>query len=175
MACTGRRAPAKSQRNMNPVSPAASVAAHPALAHARAELVRSDPQTLDLQAALSAIPPPTGAESARGEHVAQVMRQTGLDSISTDAVGNVCGWWGRPSSEAALVVAAHLDTVFGPGVDVAVRRNGTRMWGPGIADNARGLAGMLTLARGIAAAQWQTARPIAFVSTVGEEGGGGLR
>jgi acetylornithine deacetylase/succinyl-diaminopimelate desuccinylase-like protein len=56
-----------------------------------------------------------------------------------------------------------------------VRRNGTRLSGPGISDNARGLAGMLALARGLAAAEWPNRTPITFVGSVGEEGAGDLR
>ncbi|MBI4420815.1 MAG: M20/M25/M40 family metallo-hydrolase [Gemmatimonadetes bacterium] len=152
-----------------------ALARHPALDRARAALARTDGETLELQAALSAIPAPTGAESARAARVADAMRRVGLEAVSADAVGNVSGTSGSPASAPAVVVAAHLDTVFGLEVDVAVRRNGRRLMGPGIADNARGLAGMLALARVIAAECWRTERPIVFLSTVGEEGAGDLR
>ena len=153
----------------------ASLMRHPALEKAQAELARTDHQTIELQASLSAIPAPTGAEQARGLEVAGRMRRFGLASVSTDAVGNVVGWWGRSAAAPAVVVIAHLDTVFGPDVDVTVRRQGRRLTGPGIADNARGLAGMLALGRIIAEGTWETAKPIAFVATVGEEGAGDLR
>jgi acetylornithine deacetylase/succinyl-diaminopimelate desuccinylase-like protein len=74
-----------------------------------------------------------------------------------------------------VVIAAHLDTVFGRDVNVSVRRSGRLFTGPGIADNARGLAGMLALGRILVRGEWRTARPVAFVATVGEEGAGDLR
>jgi acetylornithine deacetylase/succinyl-diaminopimelate desuccinylase-like protein len=46
---------------------------------------------------------------------------------------------------------------------------------PGITDNARGLAGMLAVARVMARAGVRTRRPVVFVGTVGEEGPGTLR
>jgi acetylornithine deacetylase/succinyl-diaminopimelate desuccinylase-like protein len=74
-----------------------------------------------------------------------------------------------------VVVAAHLDTVFGPEINVSVHRTGNVMTGPGIADNARGLAGMLALGNILTSGGWRTAKPVAFVGTVGEEGAGDLR
>jgi acetylornithine deacetylase/succinyl-diaminopimelate desuccinylase-like protein len=73
------------------------------------------------------------------------------------------------------VVCAHLDTVFPPDTDVRVQREGTRLVGAGIGDNARGLAGMLALARAIDGQTLRTERPIDFLATVGEEALGDLR
>jgi acetylornithine deacetylase/succinyl-diaminopimelate desuccinylase-like protein len=152
------------------------LAATTGMQEARRELFRSDEQTLALQASLSAIPAPTGAESARADAVAQTMSGIGLAEVATDEVGNVTGWRsGSEPSAPPVVVAAHLDTVFGPEVDVSVRRKGNLLTGPGIADNARGLAGMLALVRVISGQGWRTRRSIAFVGTVGEEGAGNLR
>src|SRR5438105_6356597 len=60
-----------------------------------------------------------------------------------DHAGNVHGWLGKNGEKSApVVLAAHLDTVFGAEVDVAVERRGQRLEGPGISDNARGLAAL---------------------------------
>ncbi len=152
----------------------ATLARHPALVRGRAQIEASDARTLERQTTLSEIPSPTGAEGMRAARVAAYMRDQGLARVDTDGVGNVCGWWG-PADGPAILVAAHLDTVFGPGVDVRVRRDGARLAGPGITDNARGLAGMLALADVVTAGGWVTDRPIGFVATVGEEGAGDLR
>ena len=74
-----------------------------------------------------------------------------------------------------MVLAAHLDTVFGPEVDVRVTRHGQRLEGPGISDNARGLAALVAVAEALVATGVTTARPILFAATVGEEGSGDLR
>lgn len=150
------------------------VLADPSIRAARARIESEDAETLALQAALSAIPAPTGAEGPRGARVAELFTAAGLSSVKIDDVGNVHGWLGRPDA-AAIVLAAHLDTVFGADIDVRVRQDGARLEGPGISDNARGLAALVTLARAMVSARVAFARPILFSATVGEEGSGDLR
>jgi len=145
------------------------------LAAARTALAAADEAVLREQIALSAIPSPTGSEAARGEHVVARFRALGLRDIRVDDVGNVLATRAGTADEAPVVICAHLDTVFGADTDVRVRRDGVRLDGPGIVDNARGLAGMLALARAIDGTTLRTRRPITFVATVGEEGGGDLR
>src|SRR3989475_1345168 len=143
---------------------------------ARAHIERSDEATLGRQAALSAIPAPTGAEGARGARVAEMFGEAGLDEITIDAVGNVRGWCGkRQSRNDCVVLSAHLDTVFGPELDVSVSRHGPRLEGPGIADNARGLAALVAIGEALVRAGVETRRPVLFAATVGEEGSGDLR
>jgi tripeptide aminopeptidase len=72
-------------------------------------------------------------------------------------------------------VAAHLDTVFPEGTDVQVKREGNRLLGPGVGDNARSLAVMLAIIRALESANVQTTGDILFVGDVGEEGPGDLR
>ncbi|MDP3911328.1 MAG: M20/M25/M40 family metallo-hydrolase [Gemmatimonadales bacterium] len=142
---------------------------------ARRFIERSDDDTLARQAALSAIPAPTGAEAARGARVAGMLDDAGLADVAIDAVGNVRGWYGTGGHDGCVVLSAHLDTVFGPELDVSVARHGARLQGPGIADNARGLAALVTIAEALATARVATARPLLFAATVGEEGHGDLR
>ena len=70
---------------------------------------------------------------------------------------------------------AHLDTVFPEGTDVKVKRDGTKLMAPGIGDDTRGLALILSIIRAMDAAKFQTPRDILFVGNVGEEGEGDLR
>jgi acetylornithine deacetylase/succinyl-diaminopimelate desuccinylase-like protein len=108
--------------------------------------------------------------------VAQAFAAAGLSDIATDPVGNVVGTWpARTSREAPVVVASHLDTVFPMEQDVRVTRTGARWLGPGITDNARGLAANIVVAQALAHAGWRVERPIVFAATVGEEGSGDLR
>ena len=149
---------------------------HDRVRAARVHIERSDEATLGRQASLSAIPAPTGAERARGARVAQMFAAAGLEEVATDEVGNVRAWHGnRETRDACVVVAAHLDTVFGPELDVSVSRRGARLEGPGIADNARGLAALVTVGEALVRAQVNTKRPVLLAATVGEEGSGDLR
>jgi tripeptide aminopeptidase len=143
---------------------------------ARAFIERSDEATLARQAALSAIPAPTGAEGMRAQRVAEMFGDSGLMNVQMDEVGNVQGWYGtRDTGNACVVLSAHLDTVFGPDLNVSVSRRGARLEGPGIADNARGLAALVMIGEALVHARVTTQRPVLLAATVGEEGAGDLR
>jgi len=148
---------------------------HDRVRAARAHIERSDEATLGRQAALSAIPAPTGAEAARGARVAEMLDEVGLQDVKVDEVGNVRAWHGSGERGAgSVVLSAHLDTVFGPELDVSVSRRGARLEGPGIADNARGLAALVAIGEALVRARVETQRPVLFAATVGEEGSGDL-
>ncbi len=155
--------------------PIDSVVTHERVRAARHHIERSDERTLARQAALSAIAAPTGAEGARGAHLAALFREAGLCDVAVDEVGNVTGWMGGGRREEPVVLSAHLDTVFGEELDVSVERSGARLEGPGISDNARGLAALVTVAEALVRARVSTVRPVRFTATVGEEGDGDLR
>ncbi|MBT8337072.1 MAG: M20/M25/M40 family metallo-hydrolase [Gemmatimonadetes bacterium] len=155
---------------------------HESVARARAHLYETDGRTLDEQAALAAVPAPPFGEAERGRFMAELMADSGLDVLSTDGVGNVVahlpgsGEWAPESGGAQpLVVSAHLDTVFPAGTDTTVSREGEWLRGPGISDDARGLAALLALARALREAGPRVRAPLLFVATVGEEGAGDLR
>jgi len=161
--------------------------AHDRIRAARHHIERTDELTLARQASLSAIPAPTGAEGQRAARVAELFREIGLTNVSVDQAGNVQGWLNGNGEkgdggaqhaaplQAPVVLAAHLDTVFGADVGVAVERRGHRLEGPGISDNARGLAALVAVAEAMVATRIPVARPILFAATVGEEGSGDLR
>jgi acetylornithine deacetylase/succinyl-diaminopimelate desuccinylase-like protein len=144
-------------------------------AAARDHVLATDELTLQHMCDLTRIAAPSGDEGARGRWFADRLHELGLAPM-TDSAGNVHAVTpGADVHAGRLVIAAHLDTVFAGGTPLDVRRDGERLTGPGISDNARGLAGLLALARGLHAAGWATRRPIALVATVGEEGAGDLR
>jgi len=123
---------------------------------------------------LTEIPAPPFKETARAAAFLQMLRASGLADVEMDAEGNVMGVR-RGTDRAMLAVLAHLDTVFPEGTDVRVKRDGTKLRAPGIGDDTRGLALMLTMIRAMDAAHLQTRSDILFVGNVGEEGEGDLR
>ncbi|HEX2166039.1 MAG TPA: M20/M25/M40 family metallo-hydrolase [Longimicrobiales bacterium] len=142
---------------------------------ARACILDTDELTLRHMCDAARIPAPSGSEGERGRWFADRLHELGLAPV-TDSAGNVHAVTPAADTHAKrLVIAAHLDTVFDAGTPLDVRRDGGRLTGPGISDNARGLAGLLALARGLHSAGWPTERPLALVATVGEEGAGDLR
>lgn len=153
-----------------------AIAALPAVKRANAYITANDGETLaDMRAAVR-IPAPPFGEAARGEWLARRFDEAGLADISTDAEGNVLGRLPTAAVEATpVIVAAHLDTVFPEDTPIEVVESDGRIEAPGIADNARGLAALLALARALRCGGVQTLRPIVFCGTVGEEGVGDLR
>jgi tripeptide aminopeptidase len=94
--------------------------------------------------------------------------------VQVDAEGNVLGLR-RGRGGPLVAVAAHLDTVFPAGTDVHVRRDGSRLFAPGIGDDGVGLASLLAMARALDAAHVETENDLLFVADVGEEAMGNLR
>lgn len=93
--------------------------------------------------------------------------------VERDAAGNVLARFGAATG-AVAIVAAHLDTVFPADTPLEPRRDGGVLRGPGIGDDALGLAGLLHAARRLAAGS-PPAHPVVLAATVGEEGLGDLR
>lgn len=121
------------------------------------------------------IPAPPFMEEQRALAYAQMLRDAGLSDVSIDEEGNVVGLRPGTGGGSPLVVSAHIDTVFPEGTDVEVRRDGDRMYGPGVGDDGIGLVALLTWLRAMEAADIETVRDVYFVGTVGEEGLGDLR
>lgn len=137
-----------------------------------------DQERAELIALLKTIcetPAPTFEEEVRGKRVASIFREAGLEPY-TDEVGNVTATLTGGQGPRVLV-AAHLDTVFGAETDVTVRPdagpNGkARLRAPGIGDNSASLAVLL---RYVQQHQHHPERPrLTVAATVGEEGLGDL-
>ena len=128
----------------------------------------------DQQARITEIPAPPFQEVQRAALVKDLLAEAGLSS-QIDKAGNVIGELRGANEKEIVVVAAHLDTVFPPGTDVKVHRNGSRMDAPGISDNGSGLAALLAFARALQFAHVKPQRTVLFVGDVGEEGEGNLR
>ena len=124
---------------------------------------------------LTEIPAPSFKEQKRAAAYLEMLRDLGLSDVETDEAGNVMGLRKGTSGGPMLAVLAHLDTVFPEGTDVKVKRSGTRLMAPGIGDDTRALALLLTVVRAMNAATFETASDILFVGNVGEEGEGDLR
>ena len=144
------------------------------LSRERRWLTEREADVLQCQVEIARIPAPTGGERERALHVARELEASGLTATIDDA-GNVVARAAGAYEAAPVVVCAHLDTVFPEDTDLAVQRDGSRLVGPGICDNGRGLAVMVTIARVMRACRSGFARPVEFVATTGEEGAGDLR
>jgi len=135
----------------------------------------TEAQTIADQIRFCEIPAPSFKEDARGQELKRVFTQLGLRDVRVDKVGNVLGEYPGAAAHPHLVLAAHLDTVFPEGTDVKVKREGAVLKGPGIGDDCRGLAVMVTIIREMKKAEVKIPGSITFVANVGEEGLGDLR
>ena len=126
------------------------------------------------QVRITEIPAPEFAEGPRGEYIRKLFESAGLKT-RTDSAGNVVGERPGADNKSVVLVAAHMDTVFPAGTDVHVKRNGTRLEAPGIADNGAGLAALVAVARALREGRVNTGAMLVFAADVGEEGEGNLR
>jgi acetylornithine deacetylase/succinyl-diaminopimelate desuccinylase-like protein len=124
---------------------------------------------------LTEIEAPSFSETVRAQTWFNMARAHGLTDLETDAEGNVTGVRRGIGNGPLICVAAHLDTVFPAGTDVKVRREGNKLFAPGIGDDTRSLAVLLAWKRAMDAAGIETRADILFVADVGEEGTGDLR
>lgn len=168
--------------------PAAVVAAPPLAPTPVAEVMRSTAfaqaaRTLDAEhdrtvadiVRITEIPAPPFKEAVRAAAWREMLVAHGLADAAIDEEGNVVAVRKGSGGGPAVVISAHLDTVFPEDTDVTVRREGTRLMAPGVGDDARGLAVILAWLRAMDAARIATRSDIIILGTVGEEGEGDLR
>lgn len=121
---------------------------------------------------LSEVPAPPLHEQDRAAVVHGWWTADGLAEVRLDAAGNVRarlrpGEPGRP----AVLVCAHLDTVFSPEVQHGAVRAGGRLSGPGVADDTVAVSSLAALD---ALLPRGGRHPVWIVATRGEEGLGNL-
>lgn len=134
-----------------------------------------DDQTIKNLITLTEIPAPPFKEEVRAKAFADMIKDLGIDSVWIDAVGNVLALRKGTGGDKTIALDAHLDTVFPEGTDVTVKMRGDTLYAPGINDDTKGLANVLTIIKTLNVNNIQTEHDILFVGSVGEEGLGDLR
>jgi tripeptide aminopeptidase len=165
--------PSRSFARSRPVTPLEA-----RLGAACQRISNNNEQTLTWQRNLTRIAAPTGNEAARAQWMADAFESVGWSDVAIDAVGNVIARHprARPDDDTrgSVWCCAHLDTVFADPSPV-VEQRGTRLMGPGISDNGRGLAALLALADALHLTPMELPSELGLIATVGEEGLGDLR
>ena len=124
---------------------------------------------------LQQIPSPTFDEAQRAAHVKTEFLRYGLHDVRIDDFHNVWGCWpGLDPARPALMVSAHIDTVFSTETDLTIKRDRDRVYGPGLGDNSLGVAALLALLELFSQNNIQPATDIWFVANSREEGLGNL-
>jgi acetylornithine deacetylase/succinyl-diaminopimelate desuccinylase-like protein len=151
------------------------VMASGAYSKATATLVAEHDRTVEDIVTLTQIAAPSFQEETRAHAFLSMAEAHGLKSLEIDAEGNVTGIRPGAGNGPLVCIAAHLDTVFPAGTDLTVRREGTKLFAPGVGDDTRSLAVLLAWLRALDAADVRTRADLLFVADVGEEGPGDLR
>ena len=153
-----------------------AILANPKIIKTLEEIKLDDDTALTEQKRITEIPAPPYKEKVRAEYFLMRMQELGFKDASIDSDGNVIALRkGSGGGRPKLVVSAHLDTVFPEGTDVSVKEKDGVILAPGIGDDARGLAALLSLIKCINANDVATVGDVMFVGTVGEEELGNLR
>lgn len=120
------------------------------------------------------IPAPPFGETARAQWLAERFKALGLEDVHLDEVGNVLGICSGDASDV-ISLSAHIDTVFPSGTPLNVHQQAGKLHGPGISDNAAGIAALLALVGAFKHCGIDHNAPVLFIGNVGEEGEGDLR
>lgn len=160
---------------MNASDTIAAIRADARFAKATETLAAEHDRTVADVITLTEIPSPPFGEEKRAAAYLDMLKAHGLEEVEQDEIGNVMGIRRGFGNGEMLVVAAHLDTVFPAGTDVRVRREGTKLFAPGVSDDTWSLAANLAFLRALDAAGIRTRQDLLFVGDVGEEGLGDLR
>ena len=138
-------------------------------------MLRTPKAVAELTLRLSAIPAPTNDEGERASALATILRDAGFDDVTVDDLDDVTGRIRGRRSDRAVLLAAHTDTVFPRSVDVTPRREGDRLFGPGIGDNTISIATVVVLKSLLDRLGIVPDVDIIVTGNVGEEGLGDLR
>ena len=124
---------------------------------------------------LTEIEAPPFKEEKRAKEFSERLKLAGIEKVWIDSIGNVIGLLEGSIGNKNVAIDAHLDTVFPEGTDVKVRIKNDTLFAPGIGDDTRGLAMILTIAETLIKSDIKPVDNILFIGTVGEEGLGDLR
>ena len=153
-----------------------AILANPKVIKTLEDIKADDDTSFAEQKRITEIPAPPYKEKVRAEYYLKRFQELGFKDAAIDSEGNVIGLRkGSGGGRPKLVVSAHLDTVFPEGTDVTVKEKDGVILAPGIGDDSRGLAALLSLIKSINANGIATVGDVLFVGTVGEEELGNLR
>ena len=106
------------------------------MAHAFEYLKQDEAHTIDQQIELVQISSFSPFEEKRAIRFKELLTEAGLDPVM-DEVHNVYAHIHGTGNGPTLYVSAHLDTVFPPETPLPVKREGTKIYAPGIGDDTR--------------------------------------
>jgi acetylornithine deacetylase/succinyl-diaminopimelate desuccinylase-like protein len=131
-------------------------------------------RVLELAIQIQQIPAPTFSEGERAAFLLACFQNQDQVEVQMDEMGNVFARFPGRAAVPPVIVSAHSDTVFPANTGLRVERSAGRITGPGIGDNALGLAGLFGILWALNKRP-PLQRDLWLVADVGEEGLGDLR
>ena len=129
----------------------------------------------ELTTVIASVPAPTNDEAARARVVRDSLINLGHADVRIDALSNVLGRLPGEDSSKALLLAAHIDTVFPIDTEITVTRSGDVLRAPGIGDNSLSVAAVAMVGTALEQLGRKPPVDIYITGNVGEEGLGDLR
>ncbi len=130
---------------------------------------------IEKQIELTLIPAPTYHEEKKAQRLLEMFKEEGLTDCHIDEYGNCVGIRKGTGGGKTVIVEGHMDTVFPLDTELTIVREDGFIKCPGIVDDTRGCAVVLSTIRALNAAGIETKGDIHFVGTVQEEGTGALK
>jgi acetylornithine deacetylase/succinyl-diaminopimelate desuccinylase-like protein len=118
---------------------------------------------------LTEINAPSGKERQRAEAVKRLLDTYRLDKVYYDPAGNLVAIRKGTAGGKAVVIDAHLDTVFQEGLKIKVEVRDGKVFAPGIGDDTRNVEAILASIRALNQANIRTRSDLIFLFTVEEE------
>jgi acetylornithine deacetylase/succinyl-diaminopimelate desuccinylase-like protein len=141
----------------------------PSVSAAFADIEKNRAEILREWSALTEINAPSGQEKERAQYIEQLLRKLQLTDIHYDSVGNLIAVRKGTGGGPTIVIDAHMDTVFQPGLKIKTTIRDGKLYAPGVGDDTRNIEAMLATIRALNAAQIKTKGDLIFVFTVEEE------
>ncbi len=128
--------------------------------------------SLEEQKMLTLIPSPTFHEQNKAKKMASLFEELGLDA-KVEESGNAIGVR-KGNGKGKIAVDGHMDTVYPLETELVIKEDEDTIWCPGICDDTRALAVMLSVIRALNKNGIETEKDVVFLGTVQEEGKGGF-
>ena len=122
-----------------------AVKGNPKVREALDFLVPDQKERLAQQVEIAKIPGYSYHEEKRAAAMAEYFHSYGLDDVHIDRHGNVSGVRRGCGRGPKILIDAHTDSVFPLYTVLEPRYDGSKVFMPGITDDASGLAGMLSV------------------------------
>ncbi len=119
--------------------------------------------------AITEINAPSGKERERAAFIEKLLRGYKSLEVRYDKTGNLIAVRKGTGGGPAVVVDAHMDTVFQEGLKIKAEIHDGRIYAPGIGDDTRNIEAILATVRALDAANVKTKGDLILLFTVEEE------